>query len=76
MSSGTWLSGQGRSDAGRILVDAIEDAGIVQVAISRRETPTDLISSQCREHGQKRLPMGRTRPWRSTISSNMPGSGR
>jgi hypothetical protein len=44
--------------ASRVLIDAIEHPGIVQVAISCRETPRDLASPQRCKRGQKRLPMG------------------
>src|SRR5262249_510359 len=42
----------------RILIDAIENAGIAQVAIGSGETPTELFWTQSREHRQQRLPMG------------------
>ena len=42
----------------RILVDAIEDAGIAQVAIGGGEAPAELFWTQSREHRQQRLPMG------------------
>src|SRR5262249_12569179 len=41
----------------RILVDAIENAGITQVAIGRGEAPAELFWTQSREHRQQRLPM-------------------
>jgi hypothetical protein len=44
--------------AGRILVHAIEHAGIVQVAIGGCEAPVDLLRPQRREHGEERPPMG------------------
>ena len=43
--------------SGRILVDAIEHAGIAQMAIGGGEAAADLLRPQRREHGEQRLPM-------------------
>src|SRR5262249_44183189 len=42
----------------RVLVDAIEDAGIAQMPIGGGEAPADLVWTQSRQHCQQRLPMG------------------
>ena len=47
----------GANGAGRILVDAIEHAGVAQVAVGRREPPVDLRRPQLREHPQERAPV-------------------
>ena len=44
-------------DARRILVDAIEHAGIAQVSIRGGETAVDLLAAEASEHRQQRLPV-------------------
>ena len=43
---------------GGFLIDAIEDAGVVHMAIGGGETSAELLRPQRREHRQQRLPMG------------------
>ena len=44
-------------DARRILVDAIEHAGIAQIPIGGGEAAIDLVAAEAREHRQQRLPV-------------------
>ena len=44
-------------DARRILVDAIEHAGIAQVSIGGGEAAIDLLAAEASEHRQQRLPV-------------------
>ena len=44
-------------DAGGILIDAIEHAGIAQIAVGSGEAAIDLVAAQRGEHGEERLPM-------------------
>ena len=44
--------------AGRIPVDAVEHAGIVQVAVRNSEASIDLIAAERLQHRQERPPMG------------------
>jgi hypothetical protein len=43
--------------AGRILVHAVENTGIAQMAIGGAESPADLFRAQTGKHGQQRVPM-------------------
>ena len=47
MSSGTWLSGQAARRR-RVLIDAIEDAGIAQITVGGGEAAVDLIGAERR----------------------------
>ena len=46
----------------RALIDAIEHAGIVQVAIGGGKPTRKLLWTQPGEHGEQRLPMGTHAP--------------
>ena len=44
--------------AGGIPIDAVEHAGIVQIAIRHRKAPVDLLGAERGQHAQERRPMG------------------
>ena len=62
--------------ARRVLVDAVEHAGVAQVPVGRGEAPVDLRRARARRAsaGTARQ-CSRTRPSASIISSKLPGSG-
>src|SRR5579862_9527 len=42
---------------GRILVDAIKDTRVAQIAVGCRKSAIDLLRAQCSKHGEKWMPV-------------------